>query len=1429
MAKHRNPDDPQHPHDPNAPPPADDANEVEDAAFAEVTEEPGEEAGVLDVAELEEGPTVEAVAEEEDIIDLGAALASTEAPGHLGPVESPSGTSKETWASLVEAADEGPAPGQGTFDAPEDAQRREHRPTEAADVVDLAHGEEVTALTDADVSAEMADDEAVVDLGQGAGEPSGLDLMPAALEAGGSSVMDESEPLDVFEEPRAQLPEGGGSSIDLADIPLPGGTGSPSEVNLEQTENLPALSGEGPMAGEDQTHLMHSPADDESSINLEEVASETPSSSGRDIAELVESGIDLEKPKRTEPTGDYFEAEGEDSAVDLGAASVADEEMPALESLGTPSDEFEAAALEEAGAAAVGEEEAPSEEQTMEEEAAAQEEMAGTAEETEEPPTEEERPRKRRSGAGAFVGGSLLGTLVGVGVCVGLWLAGVVPNGSGTPPQNPGRQPVGPGAVGPGAVAEAPSLDKIKKGLLAGDITQAMENVNKMGANEDPEFLTARGEALWLSSLQQLAQDNKAPTKDELARLDTVTKAKEDLTKANTADAVYWLGHMAEFLDSPEGARAKFQEGLQKFPAQKQRFQSALDSLDVRTPAKGAAGARLSPGAILESRWVALALLALQPPANPPQGGGPGNPPQPGGAQQPGAGPRPDALKVEPGPGEAQGEEAGPDFWNAVKLAQENKYDEAVKALEKARDVHNKVRITRLRKAQNPLSDPTEQIFLKACEELAAYWQARDKLAKAGYLNVAKRLDTTDVLGALDKLAADNKAIAVVAAKLKEEKYDDADLAKGFDQMVADKKKAEDSIKAAEKKAQDATQVASKAKEEVEKKLADVKATLEDANKAKTAAEKKLTDIQAELKTVGLDDADPVKSVQQVVAAAAAVDSLLGKLKEHKYVPAGAGRDEVTKWADRILADLDNPTTAPTRLAAKNLEVVRLQGDLGERWSPKQMLDVWLPVLSDRSQKELAPLAMKDVNRVLADKPNAAALALKGLAARNLGKYDEARATLKDALKGLADGSDAKWSKTAEGALQDLVDPAAYYVPGISMLVANRRMDEAQAALDEALQVFPKEAYGQQSAGLLALRSVVRLDAARNKAKGNLTDAQVAASRQDAADALAGGEAIEGNYATGRVAEETGDLARAEQAYRAALKAYSEAGGVDGFRKNHPVSDLSGSRYRVALARVLLEEVRGGQRMVPAPAPVGGGEPKTTRSKGIASPVVAAPTRLVSWNSAQGLYCAPLIMMNAAAGGELALAEQDAASRPDDPRLDEAVQLAQQAIDAGDNRGYLLKGEALGKKGQWTAGLRTYVEGLRRLCPEYAEGLAWLVDTHPAFQRPDAAKSPDAEKGEQLYARGLLLYFAGRLSEAEQYFLEALRFGEPDARMNYFLGLARLDQGRRDQAEEDFRAAVKLERLNKPSPATVSRSLERIQGPDRRRLNAIRQQAVGGE
>ncbi|MFX6225937.1 hypothetical protein ABTF68_20890, partial [Acinetobacter baumannii] len=92
---------------------------------------------------------------------------------------------------------------------------------------------------------------------------------------------------------------------------------------------------------------------------------------------------------------------------------------------------------------------------------------------------------------------------------------------------------------------------------------------------------------------------------------------------------------------------------------------------------------------------------------------------------------------------------------------------------------------------------------------------------------------------------------------------------------------------------------------------------------------------------------------------------------------------------------------------------------------------------------------------------------------------------------------------------------------------------------------------------------------------------------------------------------------------------------------------------------------------------------------------------------------------------------------------------------------------------EWTKGLQQYTEGLRRLIkPDYAEGLFYLVDHHPAFTLPDALRVPDPVQAEKHYATGLKLYFAGQYPQAEDEFMEAYRNNSQDARYLYFLGLS---------------------------------------------------------
>ena len=79
----------------------------------------------------------------------------------------------------------------------------------------------------------------------------------------------------------------------------------------------------------------------------------------------------------------------------------------------------------------------------------------------------------------------------------------------------------------------------------------------------------------------------------------------------------------------------------------------------------------------------------------------------------------------------------------------------------------------------------------------------------------------------------------------------------------------------------------------------------------------------------------------------------------------------------------------------------------------------------------------------------------------------------------------------------------------------------------------------KENTTLTAVRGLLRLEKAQ--ASGRVSPEVAKTVEADAAAALAGGETIEGNYLAGRLAEATGDLARAEASYKAALEAYLAA------------------------------------------------------------------------------------------------------------------------------------------------------------------------------------------------------------------------------------------------------------------------------------------------
>src|SRR5262249_34418742 len=225
--------------------------------------------------------------------------------------------------------------------------------------------------------------------------------------------------------------------------------------------------------------------------------------------------------------------------------------------------------------------------------------------------------------------------------------------------------------------------------------------------------------------------------------------------------------------------------------------------------------------------------------------------------------------------------------------------------------------------------------------------------------------------------------------------------------------------------------------------------------------------------------------------------------------------------------------------------------------------------------KEVADRAAQDARMVLEDRGSdasgkAAAHTIQGMVNRIQGNFDGARTELGEALKAQKKGLEGNWRKYANNSSRELTDPNAYYLPRGEELSYIGNYALALDVLDAGVGAFPRDGR------VLALRSQVRLDKARSQAKGPLTlrDPLGAEARKDAEAAIAVGAAGEGSHALGRVCDDTTDRWMAEQ----------HSGGP---RAANPAADRAGSRYRVALGRVLLKlnPLPGQQPPIPAPAP----------------------------------------------------------------------------------------------------------------------------------------------------------------------------------------------------------------------------------------------------
>lgn len=1045
-------------------------------------------------------------------------------------------------------------------------------------------------------------------------------------------------------------------------------------------------------------------------------------------------------------------------------------------------------------------------EEPVEEEAAV-EEAAAEGGKKKKKKKEKTRAPGGTGGRGGMLIGAGAGLLVGVLACVALWMFGIEPpaglrRAKAKPAETTAiAATTTPATAAPHAapqVAEAaPTADAGREHLLHGDFDKATVVLAKV-PGKDPALLASRGEARWLTYLQQKKR-SKAPLSDKDA---DVTQARGDLTAAKNAAGEFWLGQMQEELGNAAEARATYAKGLTDYPAEHARFQAALDRLDTLYPPAAkpqngppAGGAPDKPSGML-TQALGVMVTGLQAPVNP-------RPLAPATSTAPATGSKasPKATAAQAKPADqpkASTEEAGYEFWKATKLAQEEDYPKAIDALRKAREIHESNRYARLHQAQNPVSDPTEQIFLRTCDELIQYWQLKEKLATsppvakqeppamseegkkaiATVAAVTEKLKAQNLLGDGDvptavahsleaKAKADQQTAAVRAALEQAKLGGDQDPADAVKKLVAEHQQAVD--------AQASAAELLKAANFVPAAGADLPKAVGRALEALHAADQKARDtagkLQAEetiLSQITQNLAGTNHHVANHADLPKAVAAVLSDTGSPAVTALRNGASEMTQLAGNIGGAVGDIVDLSRRLARSQAENVHNRLLLGQSRTPDQMLDVWLALLEDPRRQGPAEGALRDAKRVSQDpqlrsQTRAEALAVEGLALRNQGKLTEAREALEHALQNGGKPTNGDWQTIARAALDELRDPNAYFVPQAEHL---RSTGNAQAALALITQGTGAFAAGSPAAGrLLALRSELEMDIARGTGAYPTANApEVAHAREDAQAAITAGAAAEGHYALGYIAEVLRDWPKAQQEYQQAYSAHGQA-------------DRTGARYRVALARALI------------------------RARGLTTPLSSSDVP-----SGTSSDQAPATTAAADANGRSAAAAD----------LDRAVELADEAINAGEPDGYLVKAEALAAQERWRPALREYIRGLQRLFPSnYVDGLREIVDNQPAFRMPQAVKSPQPGLAEQFYVQGQRYYWARRYGAAEAAFTEAVRNNANDARILYYLGLARLQQGRLADAFEAFREAGQCEQLGKPSVTEIGAALERVQGPER--------------
>jgi len=126
-----------------------------------------------------------------------------------------------------------------------------------------------------------------------------------------------------------------------------------------------------------------------------------------------------------------------------------------------------------------------------------------------------------------------------------------------------------------------------------------------------------------------------------------------------------------------------------------------------------------------------------------------------------------------------------------------------------------------------------------------------------------------------------------------------------------------------------------------------------------------------------------------------------------------------------------------------------------------------------------------------------------------------------------------------------------------------------------------------------------------------------------------------------------------------------------------------------------------------------------------------------------------------------------------------------------------------------------------------ATGSVWLAGG-AAFSHAQSAvlqsAGPQTEVLAEMYGRGVHAYYAGRYQDANEFLSMAIDNGLKDPRAYYFRGIVAIANGDSDAAEADWQQGAQIEAAT-GNAAAIGRALSRFQGPERMKLEEIRQKA----